>query len=56
MTNNFDKAIHKFADMFHLTLDFQIELSDQDILDDLTYGQDGLRLPMDTALKPKELR
>lgn len=56
MTDTFDKAIHKFADMFHLTLEFQIELSDQEILDDLTYGRDGLHPAIGPAPTPKERR
>jgi hypothetical protein len=51
MTDAFDKAIHKVADALHLRLKFDIELSEQELLDDLSYGRDGLRLPI-ASLRP----
>lgn len=41
MTHTFEKALHKFTDTFDLNLDFEIEFSDKEILQDLTYGRDG---------------
>ena len=55
MTDAFDKAIHKFADALHLRLDFEIELSEQEVLEDLSYGRDGLRLPVASPRPSREL-
>tara|TARA_R110002073_G_scaffold241497_4_gene403433 strand:+ start:1655 stop:1852 length:198 start_codon:yes stop_codon:yes gene_type:complete len=41
MPATFGKAIHKFTEAFTLVLDFDIELSDEEVYRDLSYGRDA---------------
>ncbi len=41
MTDAFDKAFEKLAEALELVPHFEIELSEQEVFDDLTYGRDG---------------
>ncbi len=55
MTNTLGKALHKFTESLNLCLDFDIELSDEEVFADLSYGRDLQRTRLEAPNETKGL-
>lgn len=55
MINPLGKALHKFTESLNLRLDFDIELSDEEVFADLSYGRDLQRTRLGSSHGTKEL-
>lgn len=53
MPATFGKAIHKFTEALNLVLDFDIELSDEEVYRDLSYGRDAKDNPFGKQQAPR---
>tara|TARA_R110002096_G_scaffold77896_11_gene183488 strand:+ start:12309 stop:12509 length:201 start_codon:yes stop_codon:yes gene_type:complete len=52
MPATFGKAMHRFTEAFTLVLDFDIELSDEEVYRDLSYGRDAKDNPFGKQQAP----